>query len=324
MKIINKLKEYKIFIIALLLAILVFNIKLPYYVMAPGGIINLNERISYQDLNGNINMLYVSEYDGTVASLFMASIFKEWDIYKLEEKQVQNESSSEIYKRNRIMLDNSLQNALFVAYTNANKEIKIKDKQNIVLAKVFDNDFEIGDIILTVDGNNLENIDMLKQIIASKKENDILTFKVLRNNKEIEIEAKIKVEDKKNVIGIIAVTNYDYELNPEIELKFKASESGSSGGLMLALSIYDALSDEDLLKGRTIAGTGTIDMYGNVGEIDGVKYKLMGAVKNKINIVFVPSGNYNEAISVKKKYNYDIDIVKVDTFEDALNYLRNN
>ena len=63
MKIINKLKEYKIFIIALLLAILVFNIKLPYYVMAPGGIINLNERISYQDLNGNINMLYVSEYD---------------------------------------------------------------------------------------------------------------------------------------------------------------------------------------------------------------------------------------------------------------------
>ncbi len=42
---------------------------------------------------------------------------------------------------------------------------------------------------------------------------------------------------------------------------------------MLTLTIYNAISGEDLIKGRNIAGTGTINLDGTVGEIDGVKYK---------------------------------------------------
>ena len=48
----------------------------------------------------------------------------------------------------------------------------------------------------------------------------------------------------------------------------------------------------------------------------------MGAAKNNMAIAFVPSGNYEEAIATKEKYNYDIEIVKVDTFEEAVNYLQ--
>ena len=59
-------------------------------------------------------------------------------------------------------------------------------------------------------------------------------------------------------------------------------------------------------------------------EIDGVKYKIMGANNSNMDIVFVPSANYEEAISVKEKYNYDMDIIKVDTFNEVLEYLRNN
>ena len=50
----------------------------------------------------------------------------------------------------------------------------------------------------------------------------------------------------------------------------------------------------------------------------------MGANNNNMDIVFVPSTNYEEAISVKEKYNYDMDIIKVDTFNEVLEYLRNN
>ena len=90
---------------------------------------------------------------------------------------------------------------------------------------------------------------------------------------------------------------------------------------MMALSIYTKISDNDIVKGRKIAGTGTIEADGTVGEIDGIKYKIMGASKNKIDIVLVPSANYKEAIEVKEKYNYDIEIVKIDTFSDAIKYL---
>ena len=50
---------------------------------------------------------------------------------------------------------------------------------------------------------------------------------------------------------------------------------------MMSLAIYNALTNNDLTKGRLIVGTGTIDENGKVGEIDGVKYKLKSAVNKK-------------------------------------------
>ena len=93
---------------------------------------------------------------------------------------------------------------------------------------------------------------------------------------------------------------------------------------MLTLTIYNAISEEDLIKGRNIAGTGTISNDGTVGEIDGIKYKIMGAHTDNMDIVFVPSANYDEAMETKNKYNYDLEIIKVDTFNEVLEYLRNN
>ena len=50
----------------------------------------------------------------------------------------------------------------------------------------------------------------------------------------------------------------------------------------------------------------------------------MGAVKNKMDLILVPEANYQEALRVKKDFNYDIPIVPVKTFEEALNYLKEN
>ena len=61
-----------------------------------------------------------------------------------------------------------------------------------------------------------------------------------------------------------------------------------------------------------------------VGEIGGVKYKLMGAVSSKADIFFVPKENYKEALDTKNKYKYDIEIVEVGTLEEAIKYLKEN
>ena len=138
------------------------------------------------------------------------------------------------------------------------------------------------------------------------------------------IKSTIKEKDGKKELGVVILTNYSLKIDPQIKLKFKSSESGASGGLMMSLSIYSAISGEDILKGRNIAGTGTIDIEGNVGEIGGIKYKVMGAVKNKMDIILVPSANYKEAMKVKKEKNYKIKIVEVKTFQDAIKYLKEN
>ncbi|UKI58081.1 MAG: hypothetical protein L6V81_01055 [Clostridium sp.] len=99
----------------------------------------------------------------------------------------------------------------------------------------------------------------------------------------------------------------------------KNNESGSSRGLMCALEIYNRITDYDITKGDIIAGTGSIEADGTVGDIDGVKYKLKGAVKNKAKVFIVPSGNYEEALKIKKKKNnYDIELIKADNLHNVI------
>ncbi len=322
------LKEDKFYIIALAILILIFNIRLPFYVNAPGGTININDRIEYQDkkeYKGSLNMLYVTEYVASIPFYLLSYIIPDWDLESIKENQVSStESVEEINKRNKILLENSINNATYVAYKSANKKIEITKTKYVVVAVTKENGLKIGDEILEVEGKQVSSLEMIKQAIEEKNVGDEINLKIKRNNKEQEVVAKIEKEENKKALGVMIVTNYNLKPEKEVKLKFKQSESGSSGGLMMSLSIYSAISGKDILKGRNIAGTGTIDMNGNVGEIGGIKYKIMGAVKNKMDVVLVPSANYEEAIKVKETKNYKIEIVALDTFADAIDYLTKN
>jgi len=321
------LKENLIFFIVIISTSIIFNIPVPYYISAPGGVIDIENRITIDgkeiDKDGSLNMLYVTEYNGTVGSYIMAKVLKNWDISKIEEKQiVSTETLGEISTRNKLLLKQSIQSATLVAFDSADKEVKINSKENIVLVNLKENDLKIGDVVLKVEDIEIDNINDIRTILDNKEENDKVKLLVKRNDEELEIEIPVSIENNQKILGVILYTYFDYELNPKIELKFKDSESGSSGGLMMALSIYNAISDIDIMKGRNIAGTGTIDSDGNVGKIDGIKYKIIGAYKNKMDIVLVPEGNYEEAKKINEENNYNLKLVKVEKFEDAIEYLK--
>lgn len=312
------LKENLLFILIILCMFLILNIKLPYYVSAPGGTINVLERLGDSKTNGSLNMLYVTEYDGTVLSLVIGKIIKSWDISKIENQQLSNETLDDIKLRNKVMLDNSIQNAIFVAYNYMGKDIKITKSNNIVIGVTSENELKIGDKLIKCDGNEINDILDIKKVVKNKNVGDYVNFEVLRD--DVLIEANLKV-DYNHLLGIAMVTNYEYELSDDIDIKFKNSEGGSSGGLMLSLAIYQEKSGIDIVKGRKIAGTGTIDIDGNVGEIDGIKYKIMGANNDKMDIVLVPDANYEEAKKVVEDNNYKLKLVKINTFEEAIDYL---
>ena len=306
--------------ILMLIFIIVVNIELPYYIEAPGGTINLTKRIDedYNKKDGSLNMLYVTQYRGNIVTVLLGQLFPSWDIYEISNQQISNESSKEIYLRNKVMLDNSIQNATFVAYQEAGIEITIKDTKNIVIATTKENGIEIGDNIISVDNHEISNINELKSYLNSKNKGDIVKVKLEREETEKTISIKLE-EDK--ILGVAMITNYEYELPNELNINFRNGEGGSSGGLILTLGIYSELTDVDILKGRNIAGTGTIDIEGNIGEIDGIKYKIAGAVKDKMDIVLVSPYNYEEAKKVVEENNYDIELVEVSTFKEAIEYL---
>ena len=313
----RKLKFWLLGIAAFLIAVVFCLWPTQYYIEAPGGTINLSKRIdpNYNKKKGSLNMLYVTEYKGNIVTVLLSKIIKSWDLYEIKNQQVSNEDANDIYQRNKVMLDNSIQNATLVAYKYANKKITIKEAKNIVIATTKDNGLKIGDIIISID--NLPVTD-IKKHLETLNVNDTIKLIIKRNNKEKELTIPV---DKDKLLGVMMVTNYEYETEEPLNINFKSGEGGSSGGLVLTLGIYSEITGIDLLKGRNIAGTGTIDIEGNVGEIDGIKYKIAGAVKNKMDLILVSPYNYEEAKKVVKENNYKIELVCVKTFEEAINYL---
>lgn len=320
----NNYKEIIVYIILLV----VLTYKLPYYIYIGGGTIDLDKRIELEsNEKGSYNMAYVSQINATVPTFLLSYVIPSWEKVSISNSTIdESEDMSDIAKRERLYLEEANNHAIINAYKLAGKEINLKSSNYkvIYVSSESDTDIEVGDTLISVNGIHIDNNTEYKEYLNSLNIGDKLKVKVLRNEKEIDCYAKLTLLEGEKIIGLYLVNIYDYEVNPPIELKFKWNESGPSGGFMLSLAIYDRLVDEDLTKGRKIVGTGTIDANGNVGEIGGVRYKLMGAVKEKADIFFVPSNNYEEAIDTKKEFNYKINIVKVETLTDAINYLKEN
>ena len=322
----NFIKNNYKFLIALIFIALIFWLPLPYYIDAPGGLTNLNKKVSIngKKIDGSYNLTYVSEYKASIPLIVYSWFNKDYDIYKKEDILLDNESDSEYYKRDRLFLEESVSNAVISAYNLAGKKV---DKSNnyLYVGYILDNsntDLQVGDSIISIDGVKVNTKEEVNKLLSKMSANDKVSIKVKNNNKEYTRYAYLKKEKGKIIIGIIPIEVFDYKVNPKVDIKTSASESGGSGGLMLALTIYDLLVDKNLSKGRVIAGTGTIDSNGNVGEIGGIKYKIKGAVKDKAEVFFVPKDNYKEAKKLVDKRGYKIELVKVNTLKDAVEYLK--
>jgi PDZ domain-containing protein len=93
---------------------------------------------------------------------------------------------------------------------------------------------------------------------------------------------------------------------------------GPSAGLMFALGIIDKISSDDLTHGKFIAGTGTIDPDGNVGEIGGIQLKMLGARRAGATVFLAPDTNCPD---VRGNIPAGLDVIKVSTLSGAISAL---
>lgn len=323
------MKEFYKSIIFLIVCYFVFTFPLPYYIYAGGGTINIDDRIEIDgssDTSGSLNFAYVKELEGNVASFILGNIIPSYEVEKKENIELnEDESNEDIMFRNKIYLENANQTAIMLAFSKAGDSVEIKDSKFYVIYvdEKKEDGLRVGDELLKVNGKKIEKVEDYTNEIAKFNSGDKVNVVVIRDGKEKEVIARVKEEDARKVTGISVSTIYEYETDPKVELKFKSSEGGPSGGLMLTLAIYDKLTNSNLTNGKIIVGTGTINSAGVVGEIGGVKHKLNGAVKIGADIFLVPKGdNYKEALKEKEKHDYDIEIKAVGTFDDAIEYLK--
>ena len=329
-KIYEKIKEfikenYK-GLIAIVVVFLLFMIELPYSIYTPGGAVDLNKRISVNngyEAEGSFNMAYVSMVRGSIPFLLLSYIIPDWDIVSSDEITIEGENMEEMLEREKLYMQESMDAAIINAYRAAGADLNITGTISEVsfIAEEADTDLKIGDEIIRANQVEIHSLDDLKKVIEGLDEKEKVRLDVIRDDEEKECFAYTYKTDDGMKIGVSLLTTYEYTTAPEVSITSKASEAGSSGGLMMSLTIYNSLVPEDITDGKKIVGTGTIDIDGNVGEIGGVKYKLIGAVKNDADVFICPEENYEEAVKVALDKDYDIPIISVSTFLEAIEAL---
>lgn len=126
--------------------------------------------------------------------------------------------------------------------------------------------------------------------------------------------AAAKAAITRNFTGI----NLDAVKDSSVKVSLK-NTGGPSGGLIFTLGLVDLLTQEDLLQGRNIAGTGTIAVDGGVGPIGGVTEKIIGAKRAGASILFISTQNCNELPAEVE----GIQVIAIEKIDQAIEYLRN-
>lgn len=313
------------FFITWIVVLLLFFVDTPYLIYTPGSYIDLGTRLDADTDNktsGTFGMAYVSVVKASPIFIGISYLNKNWDLISKDKVKYDDETLKDAEKRDKISMEEAVSNAKITAFKEASGTYNIDDVHHIITyLDSSDTELKLFDEIKSVDGITVNNLEDIRNVVATKEIGTKMNIEVMRNEKLITVSSSVYEVEGRKILGISLTDVYDVTTSPEVEIKIKSNESGPSGGLMMSLSIYNSLVSEDISKGKKIIGTGTIDVNGNVGEIGGVKYKLIGAVKNKADIFLCPKENYEEAVKVANDNNYNIKIVAVSTLKEAIEEL---
>lgn len=319
--------EYK-FILFLIVFVVICTWPVNYYIVIGGGISDISDRVVVENgdsSNGSFNLSYVSELKGTTLSYLLSYVMPHWKRVSMDDyKYTTDEDYQDIEFRSELDLLSSNSNAIYYAYQLADKPCEVVKTDVYVIVKFpeYDNPLEVGDKLLKVNGVLCANLVEFQEAIQ-KVEGNSVRVTVLRDGKEMELTSKLYEEENRKVLGVGLQSFTTYDVDPEVEFQFEKNESGPSAGLITTLSIYDQLTKGDLTKGKLIAGTGTIEADGSIGQIGEVEYKLLGAVDGGAQVFLVPAGeNYQDCKKMKKDENLDIKLISVKNIDDAIKKLK--
>jgi len=153
---------------------------------------------------------------------------------------------------------------------------------------------EKGDVLTTFDGKPLTTYTGLLTALDDTTPGDTVTLGVTRDGARKDLSVKTsRGSDGNAQLGVYIDPTFDFPVDVTINL---ANVGGPSAGLMFSLGIVDKLTPTDLAKGKTVAGTGTIDVDGTVGAIGGIRQKMVGARRDGATWFLAPKPNCDEVV----------------------------
>ena len=244
-----------------------------------------------------------------------------------------NRTVSETRKVTQFQMDQSQSTAALVALNFLGYEIVPEVDGAFVIRLVegspAEKSLQLGDLIVDVNGEKVQNSEDLGNLIQEKQPGDAVEITYLRSpsalggsgadeNASSTTETITLAEhpEKQGVgfLGVVIETPVRADVPFEITIDV-GNVRGPSAGLAFSLSILDVITEGELTGGLRIATTGTIDRYGYVGPVGGVPQKTEAAIQSGIDLFLVPPAEYAAALEIA---NERMNIRCVQTFTDAI------
>lgn len=233
---------------------------------------------------------------------------------------------SEYFAREREIFGRQFDVAVVIGAEAAGFEAEILSEP--VVVSVLDGSpaqgvLEPGDVVVEVDGEPVVAAEEIQARTRAGAVGEELPLRVRRDGELLETAVtlgELPGADHPGIGIMIETAVHDIELPFEVELAEGTRIGGPSAGMMTALTVYDLLAEEDLLAGRVVVGTGTIDADGRVGPVGGVPEKMIAAARYGAEIALVPASQLDQAMSTAPP---ELTVIGVETLDDAIAALRN-
>lgn len=307
-------------------------VQLPLLVLAPAPLTDTVSAVDVEgaedELTGSLYITTVAVLPTTTAGAFGALFDDDRDLTLQATIVPQEVDEEEFFEFQRDLFRESVQVAAAVGLQLADREVGISGGGARVIEVMpgspAEGELQEGDLIVAADGEEVQLASELQSATGATEAGDILELTVIRGDREIEVEVETVViaEDTGQVgIGIwVQTEDQEFTLPDDVDLDVQTRIGGPSAGLILSLTIYDLFAEEDLLDGRQVAGTGTVDLAGRVGSVGGVDKKVRSSIEAGADVFLVPASL--EQLARSTAGDADIEIIPVTTVEDAVEALR--
>jgi PDZ domain-containing protein len=315
--------------VAFLLVVAGLAVPLPLVVIAPGSAIAVGERVELgrepDPLSGELLLTTVSISQPTAFGVVQAWLAERTEVLSQGEVFPAGVDREEFGEAQRELFRESSEVAAAVGLRAAGEEVEISGEgarvAQVLEGSPADELLLPGDVVIGADDRTIELASDLVVALSSRSAGDEVVLTVLRDGTEQEVRVELRqVEDLGRPALGVAVTTValDVALPFPVEVD-QGRIGGPSAGLMIALTVYDLADAGDLVDGRTIAGTGTIDLDGDVGPVGGVDAKVVAARRAGASVFLVPA---EEAALAEEAAGDDLEVIAVATIDEAIAALR--
>ena len=304
-------------------------VPMPFFELRPGSVHTVEDMLQLSaatgEVRGDLDLLTIRQTTPNILEAMWVGVHPDRELSPAGERAPAG-IDQEVYREIQAdAFQTSFLTAVAIAARQAGYEVELAT--SAVVAQVLadgpsDGLLRAGDVITAIDGVAVDSgTDLVAELQASDEPRDVV-LEVRGGNgdpRAVTVGMRQLSTTDRPVLGIVVET-----IAQPPALPFDASLDdtdilGPSAGMMLALTATDLLLEEDLTDGRTIAGTGTIDLDGRVGPVGGVEQKARAAVAAGVDLLLVPVGQLPEA---RAAVEAGIDVVGVATFQDALDAVR--